>query len=53
MSDDRRDIAPAAQDTKKLSVQDWLQTEVTLTLPRWMLVAGGGAVLILLLIALD
>jgi hypothetical protein len=53
MSDDSQNIAPTTQDAKKQSVSDWLQTEITLTVSRWMLVAGGIAALVLLLVALD
>jgi hypothetical protein len=34
-------------------IKAWLNTDVTLTVPRWTLVATGAAFVILLLIALD
>jgi hypothetical protein len=42
-------------DTKAAAPQamDWLRTPVTVTVPRWTLLAAGLAALVLLLIALD
>ena len=36
-----------------VSVEAWLRAPVTLTLQRWMLLAGGLAALVLPLVALD
>jgi hypothetical protein len=44
-------ISDPAPQTPSLSA--WLKSEVTLRLPRWALVAGGAATLVLLLVALD
>jgi len=35
------------------SVEAWLKAPVTLTVKRWMLLAGGFVVLVLFLLALD
>lgn len=53
MTKDGQNTTPVAQGPKTVSVSDWLRTEVTLTVSRWMLVAGGLAALVLLLVALD
>jgi hypothetical protein len=44
-------ISDPTSQTQSLSA--WLKSEVTLRLPRWVLVAGGAATLVLLLVALD
>jgi hypothetical protein len=44
-------ISDPAPQTPSLSA--WLKSEVTLRLPRWALVAGGAATLVLILVALD
>jgi hypothetical protein len=44
-------ISDPTPQTQSLSA--WLKSEVTLRLPRWALVAGGAATLVLLLVALD
>jgi hypothetical protein len=51
-----KDTSQTGQITRRLdapSLSQWLRGEVTLTVARWTLLAGGLAAAILLIIALD
>ena len=52
MVDDKSETALTGKP-KGHDLSAWLRGDVTLTLPRWALVAAGLSVLVLLLVALD
>lgn len=52
MMDDKSETALTGKP-KGHDLSAWLRGDVTLTLPRWALVAAGLGVLVLLLVALD
>jgi hypothetical protein len=54
MTDDTTRSEPHAQTARaSFSAADWLRAEITLRMPRWMILAAGIAAFVLLLAALD